>query len=86
MTLRAMRSIAIVALLSGCATDGMTVRWRQHEFTALQEVCRAPGKILVDGCYQRAGNVCVVSTWRGDPGLHDTLGHEVRHCFEGAWH
>lgn len=82
-----MRFHAIVACLAlcGCATDGMTIRWQQHGFKELQEVC-ASGLKRVVGCYQRAGSVCVVHTYRGDKELHDTLGHEVRHCFEGAFH
>jgi hypothetical protein len=42
------------------------------------------------GCYRRTLNQCVVYTAhpdsKEDPRLHDTLGHEVRHCFVGAFH
>lgn len=81
-----MLRLALCLLLTGCASDGMHIRWEQHDFKTLQEVCAVPGKVRVAGCYKRAGSQCVVMTYRGDKELHDTLGHEVRHCFEGAFH
>lgn len=79
-------SFALV-FLAGCAAGaGMRIRWERYAIEELQRVCGAPRAIRVVGCYARVGDSCVVRTWDQDPELHDTLGHEVRHCFEGAWH
>jgi hypothetical protein len=55
------------------------------------------GRALIDpaaGCMRREqrsdGDVCVVITRKPqgphDEELHAVLGHELRHCFEGAFH
>jgi hypothetical protein len=36
------------------------------------------------GCAIAQSDYCVIIT--GEHTTHDTIGHEVRHCFEGAFH
>jgi hypothetical protein len=88
-------------LISGCATTDpapgsgeVTVRWHTASLAEINDICNAgmPAKHRksVWGCYRRAFNQCTVYTAhpdsREDPQIHDTLGHEVRHCFHGAFH
>jgi len=76
------------------ASGGETVRIRWHIGTLaeINQICNAgmPAKFrkTVWGCYRRAFDQCVVYTAneKEDPQLHDTLGHEVRHCFQGNFH
>jgi hypothetical protein len=43
-----------------------------------------PIKFSINACSVRQGNVCTIVT-NQDTSMH-TLGHELRHCFQGAWH
>jgi len=49
---------------------------------------RPPGR--VEGCFRLAGETCVINTMKvglaDQREIHDTIGHEVRHCFEGLFH
>ena len=44
----------------------------------------------VEGCFRQAGDTCVINTMKvglADPReIHDTIGHEIRHCFDGLFH
>lgn len=44
----------------------------------------------VEGCFRLAGDICVINTMKvglaSQHAIHDTIGHEVRHCFEGLFH
>lgn len=97
-----MRAIIILLLLVGCAEVKpgavQQVEWRKlTDQRALNDVCdnrvqptslggimRMKPAIAVDGCFKREANTCVIYTL--DSTNHDTLGHEVRHCFEGLFH
>jgi len=95
-----MLALAVALALSGCASvpqDGggdVVVRWHTASLAEINDICNAgmPAKHRksVWGCYKRSFNQCTVYTAspdsREDPQLHDTLGHEVRHCFHGAFH
>jgi len=43
-----------------------------------------PIKFPIVACSTQDGNVCVIVT--GNETSMHTLGHEVRHCFQGEWH
>ncbi len=84
-----MRFVAapFVLLLGACATPPVSVvqvSWEQTD--NLKERCGSNAK----GCYRLVGQTCVVITGRPkdayDIDTHATLGHEVRHCFEGDFH
>lgn len=81
-----MSCIGLLMLMTSCSSDGLKIRWEQYSVKELQKFCGSPSKTRIAGCAKRAGNQCVVATYKGDPELNDSLGHEVRHCFEGAWH
>ena len=92
--------LGLMLLVSACASspspDGasVVVRWHATSLAEVNAICNAgmPAKHhkTVWGCYRRAFDSCVVYTAHPDsnedPQLHDTLGHEVRHCFLGAFH
>jgi len=74
--------------------DTVRVRWYMASLAEVNRICNngraAIHRKSVWGCYRRAFNECIVYTARPesgeDPQIHDTLGHEVRHCFQGAFH
>jgi hypothetical protein len=43
-----------------------------------------PIKFSIYACSVMNGNICTIVTEK-DTSMH-TLGHELRHCFQGAWH
>ena len=91
---RVAASVALGALLYGCATpdDALTIRWVKVPLAQIDRACQGAlghkRPFPAWGCYVRSGNACVVytATVAEDRRIHDTLGHEVRHCFEGAFH
>lgn len=101
MRTRLLLALASTWLCAACATTSpspgsgeVIVRWQTASLAEINDICNAgmPAKHrkTVWGCYRRAFNQCTVYTAhpdsREDPQLHDTLGHEVRHCFHGAFH
>src|SRR5215510_8547813 len=98
--LRPASLIAALLLLCGCAatrpqeSGAITVRWQMASLAEVNEICNAgvsaKHRKSVWGCYRRTFDQCTVYTAspdsREDAQLHDTLGHEVRHCFQGAFH
>jgi hypothetical protein len=70
--------------------DTVNITWRP--VTNVQKVCEAESKkrghlgfgYAVDACSFWEGNDCTIITSR-NPTMH-SLGHEVRHCFQGNWH
>jgi hypothetical protein len=70
--------------------ESMTVIWKAVD--DVQTVCEAESRkrgsrgfgYAVNACSFWEGNVCTVVTKR-QVNMH-TLGHEVRHCFQGNWH
>lgn len=83
------RLFCLSFLFAGCATDGgMVVYWKHHQnHGELMRACGLrPTHGLSWGCAQVAVNVCIVHTRKDDKALNDTLGHELRHCFEREWH
>lgn len=75
-------------------TDKSNIEW--HRVDNLQQVCEAESKkrnlggfgYSVEACsfWEKGftGNTCHIFT-RKDTNLHN-LGHETRHCFQGAFH
>jgi hypothetical protein len=43
-----------------------------------------PIKFSIHACSVQDGNVCTIIT-KNETSMH-TLGHELRHCFQGRWH
>lgn len=82
-----MKVLAILLILSGCATAGeQRIVWHKASDLDLYALCRATD---VRGCYWRSGGACHVAApdiGRWSPHTLETLGHEVKHCFDGAWH
>jgi hypothetical protein len=68
----------------------ITVNWRP--VANVQKVCEAESKkrghagfgYAVNACSFWEGNVCTIITSQR-PNMH-SLGHEIRHCFQGNWH
>jgi hypothetical protein len=84
-----MRCVAIIlALLTGCATvpDGDVVPVRWVKMTNITDKCGTDAA----GCYRMVQGVCTVYTRPPrdayDERVHNVLGHETRHCFEGDFH
>jgi len=44
----------------------------------------SPITIAIHACSVQDGNVCTIYT-KNETSMH-TLGHELRHCFQGRWH
>ena len=98
--MRTLFALGLVLIVSGCASapsqdsGAVVVRWHMASLEEVNQICNAgtPAKHRksVWGCYRRSFDICTVYTARPgtneDPQLHDTLGHEVRHCFLGAFH
>ena len=70
--------------------DTVVVKWLA--VSNLQQTCEAESKKRGKGGFGYAVNAC--SFWEGNtctiitsqkPTMH-SLGHEVRHCFQGNWH
>jgi hypothetical protein len=92
-----MKAILILAaLLTGCATSQPQIHW--VKVTSVEEAnthCafvkgRQAAYKEVLGCQYWAGKVCTVvapdCAKAGDLKCFGILGHEVKHCFEGAFH
>ena len=95
-----MRFVVIFLLLAACSevdeSDIIRVQWKRFanandlarncdsrmQGATMGEPFYASGKVL--GCYDRLGDMCYIRTMQ-DTDL-DTLGHELKHCFEGRWH
>ncbi len=85
-------SLAAFVALAGCAgsEDAIRIRWIKAESVAdadlwCETLMKRRAPMMLRGCqtWDRAQRVCIVVAPAGD---NETLGHEVRHCFEGAWH
>lgn len=65
------------------ASEGMRVVW-----VRVDNVTKECGNAL--GCYRIRGGTCFVYTRHArvifDVGLHQVLGHEIQHCFDGDFH
>ena len=97
-----MRTIFLLAALAlaGCAsapstpgtTEYVKVRWQVASRAEVNQICNEGMPKLAQkrvwGCAKRTFDECTVYTadFDEDPELHDTLGHEVRHCLVGAYH
>lgn len=71
--------------------SSMTITWRtssnvSKECTLLMTITnkQKPKITNFDGCAYWNGDKCIIITDK-KTSLH-TLGHEIRHCFQGAWH
>ena len=97
---RAMFCLSALAL-AACATpapDKVTVRWVRVDQAEIHKVCgkqHGAGAIVLGhyrGCstWNRDAGVCTI--WAPDfpevkqRELMATLGHELKHCFDGPWH
>jgi hypothetical protein len=75
----------LVLLLTGCGTFVAEPRYSRIVLTwdiaeNIEEKCG----LNAIGCAKWRGNKCTIITPRET--TLETLGHEVRHCFEGHWH
>lgn len=89
--------LAVLAsvLLAGCASpqlDAVTVRWVRVEdpLAECRKVYPAAPLWGVRGCAVMRGAECTIYA-RDVAGPEDrerlaTLGHELKHCFDGRWH
>lgn len=77
----------VVALLLGCASVGeQRIVWHKASDSDLHALCKDD---KVRGCAWRSGGAChVVAPDLSELSLFtlETLGHEVKHCFDGSWH
>lgn len=73
-------------------TEKTTITWRRVDVNDVQKTCEAESRKRGLGGFGYRVYAC--SFWEGDrcdiftsktPTLHD-LGHETRHCFQGAFH
>ena len=68
---------------SATASEGMRIAW-----VRVDNVTSVCGNAL--GCYRIRGGICFVYTRHArtifDVGLHQILGHEIQHCFDGDFH
>lgn len=95
-----LRAALAALVLSGCATpspDAMSVRWVRVDQEEIHRVCaqeHGHAAIVIGkyrGCtrFSREARVCTI--WAVDFALTErermaTLGHELKHCFDGPWH
>lgn len=84
------KALSIFALIFLTACTSMpserTISWTIVDTREeLQIICNTKSLNVV-GCYRDGGVVCRVYTLKNDPEEHDTLGHEVKHCFQGRFH
>ena len=77
----------VVLLLTGCGTfvaeprySRIVLTWDVVEEEQVSEKCG----FNATACAKWRGNKCTIITPRET--TMETLGHEVRHCFEGHWH
>lgn len=71
-------------------TETMIITWKP--VSNVQAACEAASRangytgfgFAVNACAFWKDNTCTVIT-KKNPTMH-TLGHEVRHCFQGNWH
>lgn len=78
-------------------TNSTTITWVSVERDKLQARCNAESRkrgmggftTYVEACSfwdsdRNGRSICTIVTYK-TTNMH-TLGHEVRHCFQGAWH
>lgn len=84
---RALSILALLVMLAGCSFNGArNITWEVvPTLQELQQICWTKSPNVV-GCFRDGGVVCRVYTLEGDKEEHDTLGHEVKHCFKGRFH
>lgn len=87
--------LALLLLLAGCAAaprDAVSVRWVRVEDPVA--ACRKAHPTApfwgVRGCAVMRGSECTIYA-RDVADAQDrdklaTLGHELKHCFDGSWH
>ena len=83
-------------LLSGCATvsrqvgPSVEVQWlRAKDLADVERLCsRGKPQIHynISGCQWNEGPRCYVVAMDYGGETLTTLGHEVKHCFDGKWH
>lgn len=89
-----MRYLAMLLLLSGCATSGLIdIVQEDVQQAKLQEICGGPGKPIFEvyGCKRVAFNRCYIyvltrAEHPSEKEYLDTIEHERRHCSEGKFH
>ena len=91
--LAALLSLAGCAAAPSSAPEGyVKVRWQVASIEQTNEICNAGTTRIyrksVWGCAKRTFDECIIYTTdiEHDVNLHDTLGHELRHCFVGGFH
>lgn len=92
-----LRNIALGLLLGGCTsldtTHAMLVTW--HKVDNAHEVCqRLSGRVMffkhIKGCARWSASECAIYApdfqQEHERDKMATLGHELKHCFDGKWH
>jgi hypothetical protein len=70
--------------------NSIRVEWRTvddvRDYCSKMNIARGYGPILnsIKACSTQENNVCIIIT--GNETSMHTLGHELRHCFQGKWH
>lgn len=73
--------LILVTIGSGCSSSPkIELIWVKGTQQEIQGYCQS---YKAAGCYRKTGNTCIV--YAKDWDFH-TLGHEVKHCFDGAFH
>lgn len=89
-----MRILAVLLLLCGCATTGLTdIVQEDVTISKLYDICEPNKRIssTLYGCKRQAFNRCYVyvlleSEHPSREEYLDTVQHERRHCVEGRFH
>lgn len=92
------RALILAALVSGCNAvqvkpniedpvalrDAKFVVWvRPATLESVREICENPRAL---GCQRWKNGICYVVAMDYGGDTLTTLGHELKHCFDGAWH
>lgn len=89
--------VLVVAFITGCAAPPVSfttsegkIVWHKGTLRDIQYHCtggniKDPSFQWTLGCYIMIDNVCHVYSQDTEKGMY-TLGHEVKHCFDGHYH
>lgn len=91
-----MTRLLLILSLAGCATvrtagPAVEVEWlRAKSLDDVVQLCNHDKKRLqyvnISGCQWYSGTRCYVVAMDYGGETLTTLGHELKHCFDGAWH
>lgn len=82
------RAFVLALFVSSCATPPapvQSVAWvRASSVEDATRLCKRPYSVL--GCQWRKDGICYVVAMDYGGDTLTTLGHELKHCFDGSWH